>query len=143
MRTANATPHAIRHCMTTVTTAAPLPPISRLTVAIAATQGVYNKVNTRNTTASNVVNRLGSCETSPPSKTVNVDTTLSFAVNPVSSAVAIRQSPNPSGLKIGASSPPSNASRLSSADAATFSLKSNVCKNQMMIVARKIIVNAF
>ena len=43
--------HAMRHCTSTVSAAAPLPPISRLTVAMAATQGVYSSVNTKNTLA--------------------------------------------------------------------------------------------
>lgn len=38
--TKNATTHAIRHCAITVITAAFVPPISRFTVAIAATHGV-------------------------------------------------------------------------------------------------------
>ena len=89
-RTANAISHAIRHCTNTVINAAPLPPISRFTVAIAATQGVYNKVNTRKTIAPKGVNKVGNADTSPPSRTVSVETTLSFAVKPVMSAVAIR-----------------------------------------------------
>lgn len=38
--TKNATTHAMRHCTITVITAAFVPPISRFTVAIAATHGV-------------------------------------------------------------------------------------------------------
>ena len=43
----------------------------------------------------------------------------------------------------GAATPPNSASRLSSAEAATFSLISKVCKNQITREATKIIVKAF
>ena len=80
---------------------------------------------------------------SPPKRTVSVETTLSFAVNPVINAVETLQSPNPSGANKGAAIPPNNASRLSSAEAATFILISNVCKNHITREATKIMVNAF
>ena len=118
-------------------------PISLFTDAIAATHGVYNRVNTKNTSAENGVNKVFNALISPPNKTVSVLTTLSFAVNPVISAVEILQSPNPSGTKTGAANPPINASRLSLESTTTFSRTSNVCKNQMTIDAMKIIVNAF
>ena len=69
-------------------------------------------------------------------------TTASFAVNPVISAVETLQSENPSGAKTGAIHLPTNASRLLPLSATTFNLVSNVCKNQIMIVATKITVNA-
>lgn len=86
----------------------------------AATQGVYSNVNTRNTIAVNGVNNTERADISPPSKTVSVETTLSFAVKPVINAVEIRQSPKPSGTNNGAKSPPSFASRLASGVAATI-----------------------
>ena len=46
-RTAKATTQAMAHWSTTVTAAALAEPISRRTVAMAATQGVYSRVNTR------------------------------------------------------------------------------------------------
>ena len=57
-------------------------------------------------------------------------------------AVDTRQSPNPSGAKIGATKLPIIASRLCSGDSATLNLASKVCKNQIIIDATKIIVNA-
>ena len=50
-RTKKATTQAMAHWETTVSAAARALPISRFTVAMAATQGVYSRVNTKNTTA--------------------------------------------------------------------------------------------
>ena len=127
--------------MTTITAYAV--PSSFFTVAIAATQGVYNRENTKNTNAVNFVNKVGSKSVSPPIKTVNVLTTLSFAIKPVKNAVEILQSQIPSGLKIGTIKFPSIASKLSVEFVTIFNFASNVCKNQMMIVATKMTVNAF
>ena len=91
----NETSQAIAHC-TKITKAAYRLPNSLLTVATAATQGVYNKQNIKNTNAVNFENKTGSFVTSPPSKTVKVLTTLSFAINPVMNAVEILQSENDS-----------------------------------------------
>ena len=135
--------HAIAHCINTVTAAERTLPSSRFTVAIAATHGVYSRVNTRNTIAVNGVKSVCICETSPPSNRVRVETTLSFAVRPVMSAVDALQSPKPSGANIGANRLPSIASKLFSALSATLSLMSNVCKNHITIDAAKITVNAF
>lgn len=77
-----------------------------------------------------------------PSNTVNEETTASLAVNPVIRAVAARQSPNPSGAKIGAITFPSDANILSDESSTIFNLKSKVCKNQIIIEARKIRVKA-
>lgn len=77
-----------------------------------------------------------------PNNTLSVDTTASFAVIPVTRAVEILQSANPSGLKIGASKWPSMARRLFALSVTTFNRLSNVCRNQIIIDARKIIVNA-
>lgn len=96
-RTRSAIIHAIAHCINTVTAAERTLPSSRFTVAIAATHGVYSSVNTRNTIAVNGVKSVCICETSPPSRRVRVETTLSFAVRPVMSAVDALQSPKPSG----------------------------------------------
>ena len=121
--------------------------ISLLIAAIAATQGVYNNVNTRKLVAERTVNNVPSaadtCAAFVPSKTLSVETTASFAVIPVTSAVEILQSAKPSGLKSGAARLPIIASKLSSADSATLSRMSNVCRNHMMIDAKKIMVNAF
>ena len=97
----------------------------------------------RKTTAVNGVNRVVSAAVSPPNSTVRVETTLSLAVKPVISAVETRQSPKPSGLKIGAIKLPMAASRLASGAAATFNRVSNVCRNQISTVATKMIVKAF
>jgi len=142
-RTRKATAQAMPHCNTTVAAAAFTPPISRFTVATAATQGVYRRVNTKNTTAVKGVNSVPSRETSPPSSTVRVETTLSLAVKPVMRAVDTRQSPKPRGPNTGAASPPMMASRLSSAVTATLSRGSKVCRNQITIEATKMMVKAF
>ena len=77
-----------------------------------------------------------------PVSTLIVLTTASFAVNPQINDVETRQSLNPSGANTGAIHFPTSASRLSLLSATTLSLVSNVCKNQMMIVAKKMTVNA-
>ena len=117
-------------------------PISRRTAAMAATQGVYSSVNTKNTVAVNGVNSVPSAAVSPPSSTVSVETTLSLAVNPVISAVETRQSAKPSGANSGAIHDPTIASKLLSGVAATFRRASKVCKNQITTVATKMMVNA-
>lgn len=90
----------------------------------------------------NVPSAADTCAAFVPSKTLSVETTASFAVIPVTSAVEILQSAKPSGLKIGAIKCPSIASKLFALSVTTFNLLSNVCKNQMIIEARKIIVKA-
>ena len=52
--------------------------------------------------------------TFPPNRTSRVDTTLSFAMNPLMNDVTILQSPSPRGLKMGANIPATMASMLSS-----------------------------
>lgn len=131
------------HCIKTMKKAAFFEPSSLLIQAMAAMQGVYNKVNIKNTKAVKGVNKVGSKEVSPPNNTVRVLTTLSFAVNPVIKAVEILQSPKPKGVNKGAIKPPIIASKLYLESFTTLSLVSKVCKNQMIIVATKIIVNAF
>ena len=110
--------------------------------AIAATQGVYNSVKTRKLTAERTVNKVPRAADTwaalVPNNTLSVDTTASFAVIPVTRAVEILQSANPSGLKIGASKWPSMARRLFALSVTTFNRLSNVCRNQIIIDARKI-----
>ena len=139
-RTANAAAQATASCPNTMPSAH-LPPSSRLTDAMAATHGVYSRQNTSKPSAASGVmaaTRLAVL----PNSTDNVDTTLSFAITPVTSAVEMRQSSKPSGANTGAIQPATTASMLSCESATTFSPKSNVCKNQMTIVAKKMMVNA-
>lgn len=75
-------------------------------------------------------------------RTESVETTLSFAINPVIKAVDIRQSPNPIGRKIGATTLAAMARILSFESVTTFRWISKVCKNQITRVAIKITVNA-
>ena len=76
-----------------------LPPSSRRTEAMAATQGVYSRQNTSSGTA---VPSVSSEVIPSPTSTIRVETTLSLAMKPVISAVEMRQSPKPRGLKMGA-----------------------------------------
>ena len=85
---------------------------------------------------------MPSCSVLTPRITPKVLTTASFAVKPDTSAVTIRQSPKPSGAKMGDTSRPSAARMLSALFSTTFSRVSKVCMNQMMTVAIKITVNA-
>ena len=77
-----------------------------------------------------------------PVRTAKVLTTASFALNPVSNAVEARQSPKPSGAKMGAIQRPIPANMLSSPAETGFKRTSKLCKNQMMMVATKITVKA-
>ena len=143
IRTKNDTSQAIQHCIITIPIAAFLEPNSLFIQAIAATQGVYNSVKIKNTNAVKGVNNVDSAEVFPPNKTVNVLTTLSFAVKPVINAVDILQSPKPRGVNKGDINPPIDANKLNLESLTTFNFESKVCKNQIIIVAIKIIVNAF
>ena len=98
--TTNAATQAITHCPITTPTAHLLPS-SLLMDAIAATHGVYKRQNTSRLAADTGVIQPSSTEVCPK-RTDNVDTTLSFAMNPVISAVDILQSPNPIGANTGA-----------------------------------------
>ena len=109
-------------------------------VATAATQGVYSRVNTRKLRADRVVNRPEMAL--PPSSTSRVLTTDSLAMKPEISEVAQRQSPKPRGAKMGASTWPIRASRLSALSDTTLSRVSKLWRNQMTMVARKITVKA-
>ena len=77
-----------------------------------------------------------------PKSTDSVETTLSLAMKPVISAVEMRQSPKPSGAKIGAIQPATTARMLSCESVTILSRVSNVCRNQITIVAIKMTVNA-
>lgn len=74
--------------------------------------------------------------------TARVLTTASLAVNPVISAVEIRQSLKPKGMNTGAIKRPISASILWALESTTLNRVSKVCKNQMAKVARKITVKA-
>ena len=132
--------HAITHCPMTIATAH-FPPSSRFTDAIAATHGVYSRQNTQSAAAPTVVKL--SCKVAVlPNNTVSDETTLSLARNPEINAVTILQSPNPTGIKIGASAPATRARILCCESDTMFSPVSKFCKNQMTIVAMKITVYA-
>ena len=77
-----------------------------------------------------------------PVKTVKVLTTVSFAVIPVISAVDARQSAKPSGVKIGAMNLPMEASMLVVLSVTRLNDQSKLCKNQITMEARKMMVNA-
>ena len=89
------------------------------------------------------MNIVGSKSVSPPISTVNVLTTLSFAINPVINAVEILQSEIPRGSKTGTIKLPNPASKLFEESVTRLSLESKFCKNQITKVATKITVNAF
>lgn len=77
-----------------------------------------------------------------PTKTESVETTLSFAKKPEIRAVVILQSAKPIGLKIGEINPATMAKILVDESVATCIEGVKLCKNQIAIEARKIIVNA-
>ena len=78
------------------------PPSSLRTEAMAATQGVYSRLNTSNDAAASGVSTVAMLL---PNNTSRVATTLSFAMNPLIREVQIRQSPRPSGRNSGTSRP--------------------------------------
>ena len=139
-RTTSAAVHATTSCPNAMPRAQRLPN-SRLTDAMAAMQGVYSRQNTKSPSAASGVMAATSVAVEPNS-TDNVETTLSLAMTPVTSAVETRQSPKPSGANTGAIHPATTAKMLSCESATTFNPKSNVCKNQMTMVAMKMTVNA-
>ena len=79
----------------------------------------------------------------PLNKTPNVETTLSFAINPLINDVTILQSPNPNGEKTGTNTPATIAKMLCAESSTIFKFRSNLCKNHTTIVATKITENAF
>lgn len=138
-RTSIAAIHATAHCQNTTPTAH-FPPSSRLIEATAATHGVYNKLNTSRDAAESGVR---TDPILPPKSTSSVDTTLSFAINPLIRAVHIRQSPRPSGANTGTSSEDTAARILSAEFLTMFRRRSKLCKNHTTTVATKITENAF
>ena len=109
---------AVKHWNRTMKRAHLLPN-SRFTEAIAATHGVYKRQNVRRqmpASGDRVLTRVSGV----PKRMVMVDTTLSFAIKPVISAVEIRQSPNPRGRKAGAMNPAMEARMLSLESATRF-----------------------
>lgn len=137
----NVMSHAVTHWKRTIKSAH-FAPNSRLTEAIAATHGVYRRQKTKRHSAANGVRVLTSAS-GVPKRTIIVDTTLSFAINPVIKAVETRQSPKPRGAKTGAINPAITERILSLESLTTFKCRLKLCKNQIAIVARKIMVNAF
>lgn len=99
-------------------------------------------MKTRKTKAENGVKNELIASALPPRSTVRVLTTLSFAVKPVISAVDILQSSKPSGRNSGLITEPRIARMLSDESDTGFSLISKLCRNQIIIVATKIIVKA-
>ena len=77
-----------------------------------------------------------------PSSTDRVDTTLSLARNPATSAVTTLQSAKPRGLKMGATHPAMTERMLLAESVATFRRKSNLVRAQITMVAMKITVKA-
>ena len=116
-------------------------PNSRLTEAIAATQGVYSRQKTSSEAAAAGV-MTAAMPPSAPNSTSSTETTLSFAMNPLMSEVTIRQSPRPSGIKSGVSSPAIEAKMLSCESVAGFRRKSKLCRNHTTMVAMRITENA-
>ena len=138
--TKNAAIQAITHCPIT-TPAAHFPPSSRFTEAIAATQGVYKRQKVRRHTAASGESTSTSAAVLPNNMD-NVETTLSFAMKPVTRAVENLQSPKPRGPNTGAINPASTARILSLESVTIFKCRSKVCKNQITMVATKITVKA-
>ena len=128
------------HCKNT-TVRAHFPPSSLLIEAIAAIHGVYSRQKTNRLAAESGV-MLETRTLVFPKRMDKVETTLSFAKNPVIRAVAIRQSPSPIGFINGAISPEIIARMLSFESVTIFKCRLKVCKNQMTKVAMKITVKA-
>ena len=66
-----------------------------------------------------------------------METTLSFAMKPLTREVTMRQSPSPAGLKMGTSTPEMAARMLSCEFSTRFRLKLKCCRNQTTIVATR------
>ena len=76
-------------------------PVSLRIVATVDIQGIYKLANTTYVIADNVVN-AAAIPTSPPYKTIKLDTTISFAKNPLIRLLVACHDPNPSGENTGA-----------------------------------------
>ena len=130
--------HATTHCHMT-TPNAHNPPISRRIDATAATHGAYNRLNTNSEAAeTDEITAL----TLSPKRTLRVETTLSFARNPLIKDVQILQSPKPIGRNNGTSNPATAAKMLSSWLDVKLKCKSKLCKNHITTVAMNITENA-
>ena len=108
---------------------------------MAATHGVYSRQKTNRLAADREV-ILDTSVLVFPKRIDSVETTLSFAKNPVIRAVAIRQSPSPIGCINGAIRPEIIARILSLESVTMFKRRLKVCKNQIARVAMKITVKA-
>ena len=111
-------------------------PSSFLTVAIAATHGVYKSEKSKKVKA-----QLG--VVIPEPRIWSVLTTFSFAKNPVIRAVTIFQLSRPSGRNIGVNTVLIWASKLWSGLETMFKRASKVFKTQTAMLAINIILNAF
>ena len=132
--------HATAHCSNTMI-AAHLRPSSLRMDATAATQGVYRRQNTKSARAV-AGDRTAVTAADPPYRIMSVDTTLSFAINPVINAVTTRHSPKPCSANTGARIPARPARMLSFEFSTMLKPKSKVCKNHTKRLAMKITVNA-
>ena len=112
------TVHATAHCPITIAKAHPVPSSLR-TDAMAATHGVYSRQKTSSAIALTGV-RISIIAAVPPKRTDIVETTLSFAIKPVTSAVEILQSSNHIGVNSGAIYPEITARMLSCESFTTF-----------------------
>ena len=80
--------------------------------------------------------------TDPPNRISMVETTLSLAMKPVMREVTIRQSPRPSGRRIGASRPAIMARMLCWESSTIFRCRSKLCRNQTTTVAMRMMEKA-
>ena len=99
--------------------------VSRLMAAAAAAQGLYSRQNSMKQYAfsgpkpmdprmpCSAVIPSGELRPPIPNRTEQLDTTISFAVNPQIKATAICQKPSPAGARIGTSAWPIAAPKLS------------------------------
>ena len=139
--------HATQHWLTTTQTVFTVLLSSCFIVEIAATQGVYKSAKVRKLSAERMVNKpvIAPVRASVPTfiRTPRVLTTASFAMRPVTRLVTTRQSANPRGANTGAIHIPMMPRRLVVlSEETTFSYASKCWRNQITIVATKIIVNA-
>ena len=114
-------------------------PSSLFIVDMAATQGVYSNVKTSIDTAPDLLN---SDDKPKGFVTVSVDTMLSLAANPLSSAVIMCQSPNPIGLNTGTRTIDKVSKILLLFSETICKLNEKLLKNQIATLAINIIVKA-
>ena len=132
--------YAITHWKT-ITETASLLPSSRLMAAMAATQGVYSRQNTSSERTEGTES-IEAIDVPSPKSTVSVETTLSFAMKPLTRDVVIRQSSRPIGAKTGDIIDAIIPSILSEGSVTIRNPKEKLCKNHITIVAQKITVKA-